>query len=376
MIQYLCGSCCNDHRTHLVVIQYLWTGTESQLSVFYDHCNSFHKSIKFTIEYSTEKITFLDTVVHRNKDGKLVFDLYCKPTDKHCYLHFQSNHPHSQKLAGPYSQYLHIRRICSNLSDFEKHAENLTAYYIRRGYPQNEMHQSLERARLENRESLLQQGTRKNSQQERTPFVLTHDRDIHHFKKAMLQLWPLLQITHPRLFSEPPVFAMKIGNKISQTLIRANFSTKTRGTSGQIHRYPVVDCTDAQYKYCTYIRKSKIFRSSYTNYWYQSKLRGHCTTRNLITCSQYKKQYVGETKREIKVRMTEHQRDTRNKRDTPVANHFNLTNHSIRNMRFQIIEILPLDPESEQSTVTRKTRELHWIYQLHTLRPVRINVHG
>ena len=132
-------------------------------------------------------------------------------------------------------------------------------------------------------------------------------------------------------------------------------------------------------KYCTYIHKSKIFRSSYTKYCYQSKLRGHCTTRNLvylITCSQCKKQYVGETKREIKVRMAEHQRDTRNKRDTPMANHFNFTNHSIRNMRFQIIEILLSDPESEQSTVTRKTRELHWIYQLHTLRPVGINVHG
>ena len=117
----------------------IWTGTETQLSVFYDPCNSFHKSI-FTIEYSMEKITFLYTVVHCNKDGKLVFDLYCKPTDKHCYLHFQSNQPHSQKLAGPYSQYLCIKRICSNLLDFEKHAKKLTDYYIRRGYPQNELH--------------------------------------------------------------------------------------------------------------------------------------------------------------------------------------------------------------------------------------------
>ena len=135
---------------------------------------------------------------------------------------------------------------------------------------------------------------------------------------------------------------MKIGNKISQTMIRANFSTKTQGTSGQIHRNPVVGCTEVQCKYCKYTHKSKILRSSYTKYWYQSKLRGNCTTRNLvylITWSQCKKQYVGETKREIKVRMTEHQRDTRNKRDTPVANHFDLTNHSIRNMRFQVIEI-------------------------------------
>lgn len=109
------------YKTHLYLryiddIFIIWTGTETQHSAFYDHCNSFHKSIKLTIEYSMEEITFLDTVVHRDKDGNLVFGLYCKPTDKHCYLHFQFNYPHSQKLPGPYSQYLRIRRICINLS--------------------------------------------------------------------------------------------------------------------------------------------------------------------------------------------------------------------------------------------------------------------
>ena len=128
-----------------------------------------------------------------------------------------------------------------------------------------------------------------------------------------------------------------------------------------------------------YINKSKILRSLYTSYWYQSKLRCHCTTRNLvylITCSQCRKQYVGENKSEIKVRMIEHQRDFRNKRDTPVANYFNLPNHSTEHMRFQVIEILPTDPENQKVTVTLRNREFHWIYQLHTLHPVGINVHG
>ena len=269
----------------------IWTGTEMQLQAFYNHCNQFHKSIKFTIEYSTEKITFLDTVVHRNNDGKIVFDLYCKPTDKYCYLHFDSNHPQSQKLAGPFSQFLRIRRICSNLSDYDKHAKNLTGYYIRRGYPQNILLQSLEKARETNRDSLLQQKNKVAEQNNHIPFVLTHDRDTHHFKKAIIQLWPLLKITHPQLFPEPPMFAMKIGNKISQTLIRATFNTKTRAQCGQTLRNQIEDCTKSQCKYCTHMKKSKVFRSSYTNYWYQARLRGHCTTKNLvylITCSQCK----------------------------------------------------------------------------------------
>ena len=69
--------------------------------------------------------------------------------------------------------------------------------------------------------------------------------------------------------------------------------------------------------------------------------------------------------------MTEHQSDTHNKWEKPVTIHFNLPNHLI----FIIIEILQTDPEDQKSTVTPKTRELHWIYQLHTLWPVGIIAH-
>lgn len=78
----------------------------------------------------------------------------------------------------------------------------------------------------------------------------------------------------------------------------------------------------------------------------------------------------------MKVRMTEHQRDTRKKRDTPVANHFNRPDHTLEHMRFQIIDILSSDPDDPKSTNPRKIKELYWIYQLHTLRPVGINVLG
>ena len=61
--------------------------------------------------------------------------------------------------------------------------------------------------------------------------------------------------------------------------------------------------------------------------------------------------------------MTEHQNDTRNHRETPVANHFNLNNHSPQHLKFQIIEILASDPDGETSTAVRRKKELHWIYQ-------------
>ena len=130
------------------------------------------------------------------------------------------------------------------------------------------------------------------------------------------------------------------------------------------------------------MNKSKYFTCTYTLYKYATKLRGHCTTGNLvylITCTKCTKQYVGETKRELKFRMAEHVRDTHVKRDTSVSIHFihfNEPDHSFENMIFQIIQIFPTDPEDDRSTIRRCQCERYWIYQLHSLKPLGINVFG
>ena len=42
----------------------LWTGTENQLNQFIETINNLHHSIKFTVQYSSQEITFLDTTVY------------------------------------------------------------------------------------------------------------------------------------------------------------------------------------------------------------------------------------------------------------------------------------------------------------------------
>ena len=159
----------------------------------------------------------------------------------------------------------------------------------------------------------------------------------------------------------------------------AEFSSTHPGKIGKTFLNPVEDCKNANCRYCSRMNKSKYFTSTYTGYRYTTKLRGHCTTRNLvylITCTKCVKQYVGETKREFRFRMAEHVRDTRVKRETPVSIHFNEPDHSSENMVFQIIHILPTDPEDDRSTIRRRQCEKYWIYQLHSLRPLGINVFG
>ena len=72
-------------------IFFIWEDGEETLKEFLDYLNSCHPSIKFTAEYSVEKVNFLDVqVIKDNK--KLITDLYVKPTDTHQYLEASSCH--------------------------------------------------------------------------------------------------------------------------------------------------------------------------------------------------------------------------------------------------------------------------------------------
>ena len=68
------------------------------LNEFIGELNSYHTTIKFTANWSTEEVTFLDTHVYI-ENGKVETDLHVKPTSRHQYLHPKSCHPKHCKTA-------------------------------------------------------------------------------------------------------------------------------------------------------------------------------------------------------------------------------------------------------------------------------------
>jgi len=124
-------------------IFFVWTEGEERLGEF---MNSFHNTIKFTFDWSSEQVNFLDVnVVLRN--GIVSTDLYSKPTDKHQYLFHTSCHPNSCKKGIPFGQALRIRRICSTNAFFEKRARELCNYLVQRGYSKDHVKRKIDRAR-------------------------------------------------------------------------------------------------------------------------------------------------------------------------------------------------------------------------------------
>ena len=100
-------------------IFFIWEHGENSLKEWYAHLNNYHKTIKFTLEWSRKTINFLDTTVKKDKNNRLYTDLYTKPTDTNSYLRFDSVRPPKCKQSLPYSQFLRLRRICTDETDFE-----------------------------------------------------------------------------------------------------------------------------------------------------------------------------------------------------------------------------------------------------------------
>ena len=90
----------------------IWQHGDDKLKIFLERFNNFYPSIKFTCEYSREKVNYLDVKVIV-REGKLITNLYVKQTDSHQYLDRFSCHPYHCTKSIPYSQELRINRICS-----------------------------------------------------------------------------------------------------------------------------------------------------------------------------------------------------------------------------------------------------------------------
>ncbi|KAK7091582.1 hypothetical protein V1264_009246 [Littorina saxatilis] len=124
-------------RRYIDDIFMLWTGTDDDLDTFLKHINSLHPTIKFTHHSSLERVSFLDISVSL-KDGYLQTDLYSKPTDNHAYLCQNSCHPAHVKRNLPYSQFLRLRRLCSEEEQFQQRCDEMERQFFCQGVQQKD----------------------------------------------------------------------------------------------------------------------------------------------------------------------------------------------------------------------------------------------
>ena len=82
--------------------------------------------------------------------------MHYKPTDSHSYLLYSSSHPSHVNNSIPYSQFLRLRRLCSEDSDSSLKSEEMCEFFDKRGYPASVVEAGHHRAQQIDRQSALQ----------------------------------------------------------------------------------------------------------------------------------------------------------------------------------------------------------------------------
>ena len=165
------------------------SSSREELDQFITSVNSFHPALKYTWEISETSLAFLDIKVSI-RGNVLCTSVHYKPTDSHSYLLYSSSHPSHVKNSIPYSQFLRLRRLCSDDSDFSSKSEEMCQFFEKRGYPVSVVKAGHHRAQQFDRQSSLQ--TSQKDKNDRIPFTLTFHPHNHAVKGIILSNFKLL----------------------------------------------------------------------------------------------------------------------------------------------------------------------------------------
>ena len=112
----------------------------------YSESKKMKSKIKFECNISKESVNFLDVKVRIcNKNIKT--SVYSKPTDAHLYLNRRSCHPNHVIQNLPKGQFIRVRRICSDISEFDNYCKTMKKHFISRGYDEKVLSKSIQNVR-------------------------------------------------------------------------------------------------------------------------------------------------------------------------------------------------------------------------------------
>ena len=307
-------------------IFFIWPHTRKDLDSFISALNQFHPSIKFTSHISEEKVDFLDTTVVNNQ-GKLHTTLYTKPTDAHLYLHYNSCHPKHQKESIPFSQALRIRRICTEINDFEFHTNLMKEHFLTRGYPRQVVESAISKAKSLNRNDLLKpKETDQPVKPDIIPLVINYHPKIKNINGTINQRKDILKRTPETqtLSTQKFIVSYRRSLSIKQILVKTEIVRKeTRKGS-----HP---CGKNCYL-CRLMKTAVSAKSTVNSYQIDIKHEITCNTESvvyLIECKKCKKQYIGQLGNSLKERFRGHLQDINTENNTkPVSKHFTSNGHN------------------------------------------------
>ena len=353
----------------------IFNGNEESFKKFNSELNSIHTSIQFTGEFSESEINFLDVTTYR-KNSKIYSKLFCKPTDSHSYLEFNSCHPASNKTSIPFSQFLRIRRNCTEWEFFIENGLKLFTYFSNRGYPTKLITEAFLKVNKLHRKEILQGGKEESVSPEKKLFlILDYNPSLPPIREWLLELWPILYKSSGtrKLVDVKPILGYRKPKSLKDFLVTSDlpeikwFHNKNKNS--------IPRCNRSACRHCPVMDRTGWVKSTSTGRKYRTQTRISCTSSNviyLIQCNICKKQYVGQTRNKILTRLNQHYSTIRTKQETPVSRHFN--SHQCKEPYPVRIYILSQIKNSDDASENRNKWERVWMARLNSYVPYGMNI--
>ena len=340
--------------------------TRYDLEQYIDYVSNFHPALQFTSTISELELPFLDIKVSINGE-KLQTSVHYKETDTHNYLHYSSLHLDHCKGSIPYSQFLRLRRICSDDAVFTNRAAEMKEYFQARGYPNELVNNNLRKVPTA-RSSLLKSTPASSDESTNTkvPLVLTYNPFNVGTRRILLDNFNILSSDPEarRIFPEPPLVSYRREQNLGDILVHSADASPSLTDAGSL------PCRRPRCQTCKHITPQTFLQGPKSAH----NIRDHftCQSENVVYCISCRRcncLYIGETGRRLRERFSEHLRSIRNRsRGFPVAEHFNSASHSLDDIMVCALK------QCSSSNISRKQHEMRLIFKLGTLRPNGLNI--
>ena len=138
-------------------------------------------------------------------------------------------------------------------------------------------------------------------------------------------------------------------------------------------------CKNKKCSYCPKLNTSGSITCHVTGQKFPARIKVSCRSNNLIyciSCNTCGKQYIGQTKRTLGLRMGEHFRHI--KRSDPkqaVGLHFTSAGHNgLTDVTIHVLELIRTPPQSDRGTRVRLQVEKKWIHNMRCPAPLGLNI--
>ena len=273
--------------------------------------------------------------------GKLITDLYKKPSDRCQYLLPSSCHPSHITKNIPYNLCYRLLRICSNKETLKFRLEELKDLLVQRGYRLKSIEDAMKKVLETPREEALKIVKKKKN--ERTIFVITYNPALPSVSAILQKHWRVM--THDpylkKVFPEPPMVAFRRPKNLRDILIKAKVPTPKEKPRRQLKGMKA--CNQVRCETCPFVKSGNKFKSPFNSTLVHLNSTLNCNSTNVVYCLLCSKEncqqiYIGQTKRQLKERFGEHKTSVRTKSRCTVSEHFNGPGHSLHNMQILALE--------------------------------------